>query len=93
MVEYSDLVQFFVTKLKTPSEIKPPLPNLRLNCYVGASRATSFLTMVSLELSWGGVGPVCRSGNVCPGFFFVRFQHDVVHMGEFLTFQIGTFFF
>ena len=92
MVEYSDLVQFFGTKLKIPSEIKPPLPDARLNCHVGASRATSFLTMVSRELSWGGVGPVCRSGNVCPGFF-VRFQHDVMHMGEFLTFQIGTFFF
>ena len=69
MIEYSDLVPFLGTKLKIPSEVKPPLPNVRVNCHVGASRATSFLTMVSRELSWGGVGPVCRSGNVCPGFF------------------------
>ena len=27
MVEYSDLVQFFGTKLKIPSEVKPHLPD------------------------------------------------------------------
>ena len=44
-------------------------------------------------MSWAGEGLVQFVDlEMSAPVFFARFQHDVVHMGEFLAFQIDIFF-